>query len=169
MNLRTYLMIKRAADEAAADTKAEAPKSESTEKKGPKQLTFGQSMRRLGGNAMANIRLGAGAHPYYTALGATGGALLGGGLGYGTAELAGLSGDDLSTAGRLGRYALIGGGALTGGLAGGLGTAAYFGPSAREAIVAQHAASRKKTRELRRAQNAIAAADPEVVAQDYIP
>ena len=140
MNLRTYLMIKRASEEAKADAAAAAV----AEKAGLPAVIEGEGVESVSGSPagdgsnlattpltfgdrVARVGFGAKAHPYYTALGTAGGALLGGGLGYGTAELAGLSGDDLSAAGRFGRYALIGGGALTGGALGGLGTAYALG------------------------------------------
>lgn len=114
MNLRTYLMIKRAEEEA----KSEEQDPAKTKPKVPMNK-YNNPIRIF----KDNVVRGAGEHPYYTALGATGGALLGGGAGLGIANLSGLSGDDLSTAGRIGRYSLIGGGALAGGLAGGAGTA----------------------------------------------
>lgn len=138
MNLRTYLLIKQAAGGAAAPADAAAdPKlvnagGKEVEGSGANvpALVEGQfahgpedKMPSTLGRFYRNTLQGAKDHAILTALGAGGGATLGGLGGLGVANLAGLSGDNLSTAGRIGRYALIGGGALTGGLAGGAGTA----------------------------------------------
>lgn len=132
MNLRTYLMIKRASDGAKAEGKTGLPmvlpgegvvSADDRPNDPGRNIADGVKIDPITTKErLALMGTAAKSHPYYTALGVGGGALLGGGLGYGAAELAGLSGDDLSTAGRLGRYALIGGGALTGGALGGLGT-----------------------------------------------